>query len=465
MRTLNSFTASVFALVLAVQLNAQDHPPVLVKIQIDPQITISHISTNFIGFGYETAAVAQSNFFTPSNLEMVQLYRNLGPGLIRIGGIISDHTKYVPDGQPAPHDQKQITIINRHNLGDLGDFARATGWKVMWGLNLGTGTKEEAVEEAQAVNVALGSSLQSFQIGNEVEGLRRFNKSYDAYHTTFIDYKNAIRAVLPDAPFSGPDSIGNITWVTNFASTEAADTKILTVHYYCGGAGDPKSTLEKLLARDEGLENRLNRLRAISREHNIPFRINEVNSYSGGGKAGVSDTFGAALWCLDFMYRLASYGCDGVNMETDINQLGWISHYSPIVHDPTGHCSARPEYYGMLAFATAAKGDLVQVTTDNTNIDLAAYATKDAHGLLWLTIINKDASQDATLHPIPPRDCTLGKLYRLKAPSIQSNEHVTFSGALVTEDGKWSPTSPLDAIINGFILVPHASAAVLSLDP
>lgn len=456
-------------LFLGASLKAQDHAPAQVKIQIDPQTTIGYISSNFIGFGYETAAVAQSNFFTPRNATMLQLYRNLSShGLIRIGGIISDHTKYVPDGEPAPRSQSQVTIINRDNLVELGGFARAAGWKVMWGLNLGTGSKEEAAQEALAVNAALGSGLQSFQIGNEVEALRRFNKSYGAYHAAYLDYKAAIRAALPDAPFSGPDSIGNLRWITNFASTESADVKLLTIHYYRGGAGDPKSTLKRLLADDEGLENRLNAMRAVSREHNLPFRNNEVNSFSGGGKPGVSDTFGSALWCLDFMWRLASYGCDGVNMETDVNQLGFISHYSPIVHDPAGHCRVRPEYYGMLAFSIAANGDMVRVAVDNAGVNLTAYATKDEQGFLWLTVVNKDFSRDAAVQAILPDGYTAGAIYRLLAPSIESKDQVTFAGTEVSEDGKWAPGSPENLTISegaASLIIPHASAAVVCLRP
>ena len=98
----------------------------------------------------------------------------------------------------------------------------------------------------------------------------------------------------------------------------------------------------------------------------MAYRINEgLTLYQGGGKQGVSDTFGAALWCLDYLFILASYDCEGVNMETEyINQLGFISHYSPIVHDEAGHCSARPEYYGMLAFALAGKGELLKLALE-----------------------------------------------------------------------------------------------------
>ncbi len=47
-------------------------------------------------------------------------------------------------------------------------------------------------------------------------------------------------------------------------------------------------------------------------------------------------------------------------METGVNHLGWISHYTPISDDLKGHYGKAPEYYGLQAFAYAGKGDMVQ---------------------------------------------------------------------------------------------------------
>jgi hypothetical protein len=454
-------------LFLCARLPAQDQPVDAVQIRVDPNTTLSRISDDFMGFGYETSAVAQTNFFSPKNVTMVRLFRNLSShGLIRIGGIISDHAKYVPDGTPVAHDQTSVTIISRASLAGLCGFTRAAGWKVMWGLNLGTGSKEEAVQQALAVHAALGSSLQSFQIGNEVEDLRRFGKSYAAYHAAYLDNKVAIDAVLPNAPFSGPDSVGDFNWIMNFAATEAGYIKLLTVHYYRGGAGDAKSTLDRLLQRDDRLENRLQGMRELCQEHNLAFRINEVNSFSGGGKTGVSDTFGSALWCLDFMFKLASYGCEGVNMETDINQLGFISHYSPIVHDVTGHCHVKPEYYGMLAFAMSGKGELLRLGLEKTNVNLTAYATRDPAGSLWVTVVNKDIAHDAMLAIELPQGFSRAGVFRLAAPALGSKDHVTLGGVEVSADGKWA-SGPAEKVLladgAAHLLVPHASAALLQL--
>lgn len=437
----------------------------VVRLQINPETVISRISPDFLGFGFETAAVAQSNFFSASNLTMIQLYRNLSPhGLIRVGGIISDHTRYVPDGMAAPRTQTEVTIINRKNLQDLAGFVRSVDWKVMWGLNLGTGSQEEAVREAMAVAAALGKNLQSFQIGNEVEALRRFGGSYDAYYAAYRDYKAAIRSLLPKAPFSGPDSIGNLTWITHFAAAEARDIQLLTQHYYRGGAADPRTSIERLLQHDDGWDKRLENLRRICQDNGLAFRINEVNSFSGGGKAGVSDTFASALWCLDYMFLLASYGCEGVNMETDVNQLGFISHYSPIVHDPEGRCTVKPEYYGMLAFAMAGKGEMLKVTLQKTPVNLSAYATRDEVGHFWVSVVNKDETRDATVEIASPAGDLSADVFRLSAPSIESTTGVTLAGAAVSANGNWTPGPPEHGTINNRTLrlpVPHASAVLL----
>jgi hypothetical protein len=455
------------ALLVCARLQAQDQSADVVKIQIDPDTIVSRISQDFPGLGFETSAVAESNFFSATNITMIQLYRNLSPhGLMRIGGIISDHTQYVPDGTAAVRTQAGVTVINQTNLRDLADFARAAGWKVMWGLNLGTGSKEEAVREATAVETTLGDTLQSFEIGNEVEALRRFARSYEAYHAAYLDYKSAIRAVLPNAPFSGPDSIGNLAWITNFAATESRDMKLLTQHYYRGGANDPKTSLQRLLEHDRGWDKRLEILRQICRDNGLAFRINEVNSFSGGGKLGVSDTFGSALWCLDYMFRVASYGCDGVNMETDINQLGFISHYSPIVHDAEGRCSVRPEYYGMLAFAMAGNGEMLKLTLEKPDINLTAYATRDNMGHLWVSMVNKDFTRDATVETTLPAGFSSAWAFRLSAPSVESRDHVALAGAEVSAGGTWSPGPPEKVIAQNQtarLLVPHASAVLLQL--
>ncbi len=399
---------------------------------------------------------------------MIQLYWNLTHhGLIRIGGNISDHTKYVPNGTSAPRTQKNTTIINKTDLKNLDDFARATGWKVMWGLNLATSSPEKVAQEAVAIKKVLGNHLQSFQIGNEVDLIPKFSKNYDTYYKAYLKYKKAIRKKLPDAAFSGPDVAGNFNWFRKFAKDQANDNiKLLTFHYYRGWSRDTTSTMKKLLKTDSHWQKQLAKMNRISQKEGVPYRINEVNSFSGGGKLGVSDTFGSALWSLDFMFSLASYGCSGINLEAGINQFAWVSHYSPIVRSTSGKYTIRPEYYGMLAFSMAGNGDLLKLTMNKTDINLSTYATKSNQKYLWITIINKDLANNAAVHVILPKGYSQPEAFWLKAPSVKSKNHVTLAGRQVSPDGKWTPGAPEKVAVDKrtvHLTVPRAAAVLLRL--
>lgn len=452
------------------QLHAQKAPVRQVKMDLDPNMVTDRISPNFLGFGYETSAVAQTNYFSGHNRTLIQLYRTLGSnGLIRIGGNISDHTRYEPEAMSVVNPETSVTIINRRDLEDLAAFARATGWKVMWGLNLGTGSKEAAAREAAAVAQILGGRLQSLQIGNEVDLRGRYELQYhdfDSYYSNYLADKASIVAALPSADFSGPDVAVNLPWLRIFAQKEAKKVKLLTHHYYRTGADSPGATIENLLKTDERWKTRLQQLQTISRESGVAFRINEINSFSGGGKTGVSDTFASALWCLDYMFQAATFGCEGVNMETDINQHAWISHYSPIVHDNEWNCEARPEYYGMLAFALAGRGELLRTELDKEGeINLSAYATRE-DDKIWVVVVNKDFTSDAELTLTLPEGYSGPETFRLEAPSVTSTDGVTLAGAKVSPDGRWTAGSPEKIPITGRsarFSVPHTSALLLRL--
>ena len=135
---------------------------------------------------------------------------------------------------------------------DLGEFLDATGWKLIWDLNLGRGTPQQAAEEAQAVAAAAKDKLLALQIGNEPDLFRRAHRpqdyGYAQFHEEYRRYRDAVRAKLPNAPFAGPDVAVKTDWVTQFAADEGADIKLLTHHYYAEGPPkNPASTIENLL--------------------------------------------------------------------------------------------------------------------------------------------------------------------------------------------------------------------------
>jgi hypothetical protein len=431
---------------------------------------LAAIAPDFLGLGYEISSVSRAGLLSASNQVYVQLIRTLGArGMIRVGGNTADFARYSAAG--APVSSPMGTVVNDAVLRDLGGFLKATGWTLIWALNLGSGSESEAVEEARAVVAAAGPNLQAFEIGNEPDLFadtrhRKPGYSYDEWLSEYRRYKAVLRARVPGVPLAGPDAAFRTDWVIRFAADEGKDPALLTHHYYREGQ-NPSSTARKLLGADPKLQPQLDKLRAASQLAKIPYRICEVNSFSGGGRPGVSDTMASALWVLDYLFTLAASGCAGVNMETGVNQLGFISSYSPIGDDERGHYTAKPEFYGILAFSLAGRGTLLKTQIDAGTADIKAYATRQGEGRICLTLINKGSA--AAVLNVTVNGSTRGgaaSVLRLQGPTLDAKSGITLAGDEVAANGIWKPAGPESVPVRNnrcrLEMIP-ASAAVVRL--
>jgi hypothetical protein len=443
--------------------SAQDGPA-MARLGIDYEDAGRTIARDFTGLSYESAVVAANDFFTADNRTLLRLLRTLGPeGVLRIGGNTSERTLWRTQDTPAP---PKNFVITPFAIDRLGGFLRALGWRLIYGLNLATGTPEEAAAEAAYVAQAAGPQLLAFQIGNEPDGFGRWSgvrpKTYDA--AAFLDEWRrshaAIRAAVPDARFAGPDVAAETRWLAPFADTAAPGVVMLTRHYYADGpASNPAVTLARLMRSAGRIAPTLAEMAAIGTAHRLPWRIAETNSVYAGGRPRVSDTLGAALWGAELMFQIAAAGGAGINFHAGEDKV-----YTPISHGRGGGLTARPLYYGMLMFAQAP-GDLVPARLDSGGAALAAYAVRAADGVLRLVVINKDV-RAALVRIDPGRRFTNGDVSRLAAPALDATAGVRFGGAAVDDYGGWTPAAREGAQFDGGTIVldmPGASAALVTL--
>jgi hypothetical protein len=431
-----------------------------VTVRVDAGKSGGMIAPDFMGLGFEISSVAVPGLLSAANHDYVRLVKGLGrQGVIRIGGNTSDFSRY--DAHGTAVSAPKATVVTEENLRELKTFLDAIGWKLIWGLNLGDDKLDNAVEEARAVAGIMGEHLLALEIGNEPDlfprsGHRGADYGYPAWFADYRRYQAAIRAVLPHVPFAGPDLAGATDWMEQFGRDEH-DIALLTAHHYITGQANPAATIETMLANNVKYDPVLARFRAAAQSAGKPWRMCETASFSGGGKEGVSDTAAAALWALDYLFVLAGHGCAGVNMETGVNHLGWISHYTPIGDDLKGHYSAAPEYYGLKAFSLASKGELVAASCDAGGINCTAYATRD-NGKLCVAVINKDASQDADV-AIKGVDANKADVMRLALPALAAKDGLTLGGASVSGDGGWN--GKRERANPAMLHVPAASAALV----
>lgn len=418
---------------------AQDEP-IAGTLSIDDETDLYTIPRNFTGLSYESAQLANPDFFAFSNHQLVHLFRELSPcGVLRLGGSSSDYTTYSAKPVPPPFETfgpdtsktlKKGTITSELALRNLRAFLDATNWTCLYGLNLGQGTKENAAAEAEAAHRILGPRLTAFQIGNEPDTFRHFrSNSYSPqqFISEWIAFHDVVVARVPQARFAVPDISNKLSYLTAFAeeAQHYPDIVLLTLHYYAmGPAGNPGATLQNLLSPDPRLTTLKWRnmpiVQQAMRASHLPCRISEVNSCWNGGEPGVSNVFASALWCADMMLHFASLGIAGVNLHGGGNGI-----YSPIVGSPSSGFTKRPEFFG-IQFAQRFAGETLLRSDLQCNSDrVVAYASRGEKGTSQLAIVNKTNS---------PAELSITGSWRkrrwhatlLTAPSFESESGIEF---------------------------------------
>ena len=401
---------------------------------------------DFAGFSYESAQLADSTYFSGANAALVGQFRKLSNrGVLRLGGNLSDVTLWNDGSKPTPlpsSAQRKIqtrfewmlvgrragenrpATITPESIRALSSFLRATGWKLIYGFNLGTGTPERAAEEALCVVKEVGDSLLAFQVGNEADffggSFRRHRWNFNRYWDEYQNYVHAVRARVPHAPFAGPDLGANTNWARQFAERAKGDAVLLTSHYYAMGPPENKNmNAQRLLRRDPRLVREVPKLVATAKAAGMPYRMAEGNSCFHGGKPGVSDAFASALWAADYMLFLAQTGCVGVNLHS-----GGEAVYAIFVEEPPP-IRERPLFFGMEFAQRFAGATLLDARLD-AHGNVAAYVARRGPEIL-LAVINKDSapvSIDVT--GLPGDFGRKQESWSLTAPSLESTADIEF---------------------------------------
>src|SRR6185437_12449589 len=104
------------------------------------------LPADFTGLGYEMSSVAPLGLLSVTNHNYVALLRALGPkGVLRVGGIVANFTRYEPHGNIVA--DRQNTVITDASLKQFAAFLRKTGWSAIWSVNFAQGSNEEAATE------------------------------------------------------------------------------------------------------------------------------------------------------------------------------------------------------------------------------------------------------------------------------------------------------------------------------
>ncbi len=473
------------------------------RITVSPETPVVAIPADFLGFSVEKK-ILSIKCFEPNNSVLRNLFVNLGTGVLRVGANEVDSTFFtrdaalcnnIPGNMQALGYSTEPLYIGTKSLKNLYEFSQQIRWRVIHGLNLGSGTAEMAADE---VHYALyagtfpgGQSVLAFEVGNEPnlypkkinsegittrEGLRPVSYDYGAYQREIENYYNKILEKKPSAPLGGPATTryDNDNWLPNFVQDFKSKISLVTSHGYPltgslttdDGGNNMFPSIENLLLPQSVKEWVWKPKLDAAKAAGIPYRIDEYNSCTEGGKSGVSDVFASALWNLDFMFAVAKEGGAGVNLHSGFKAEAGYSAFSY----KNNRFYVNPIYYSMLLFKQAAQGSMVTVNC-TTDANFVAYAVlSDDHQYLRVVLINKDLNNTVVATIESGLQSTNAKVIRLEgsgtSPAL-SKEGVKLAGSEVAENGTWVP-QPGTAVsgVNGKFVVslPPASAALLTVE-
>jgi Glycosyl hydrolase family 79, N-terminal domain len=428
-------------------------PALEVELKIDSATRLARVPEDYMGLSYESGQLAYPDFFSPHNTDLIQMFRTLSPsGVLRLGGNLSEFTLWSdtdpvtapdPDGLVGPdpgHREPRTFTITPRSIRNLHGFLDATGWRCIYGLNLGGGTLEQAFAEGGYVARTLGRQLIAVQFGNEPDLFKHRDQgnkpwTFDEYFAKWKTFRAAFHEKLPQVAVAGPDTASNQKWVKEFLEAVPKEIVLATSHYYpLGPPTDPRMTIDRLLHFRERFDYSCRQALDSAKAAGLPFRMAEGNSCYNAGKPEVSDTFASALWAGDFCLQMASLGCVGVNLHGGAN-----GYYSPIVGSIANGFSARPEYYGLILAQEFAGHVLKRTTLDTQGANITAYAAGRGPDTDLVAIFNTDGRDAEVTIGKASGEFKRGTVGRLEASAIDAKDGVTLQGSSVRSDGHFHP--------------------------
>ncbi|KAJ7861061.1 glycoside hydrolase family 79 protein [Mycena leptocephala] len=380
------------------------HHPINLLNSSTPNLSIKQ-KGSFIGFSIEMSVTNQvlgknSTFLHVPFLNlMANLQQRAGSIMVRVGGNTQESAKLVPDGtipdgrvliknltgvtgttQTPPLDFSRDLLYMMRNISSLVNVHWFLGipWFVTQPFDLGIVTASQEI---------LGDYLLGLQAGKEPDmyslathGHRNASYAPADYLGEFADLLSQVQATNADpsgqamAKLIAPN-VANSAWTTEqvveagLLNKFGPNLAFLAVEKYprdnCAAAfggpdavvTDPQSILPLYLTHDAHTELLAPYLNATAYAQTVgkPFLMFETNMGSCGGFNGISDSFTAALWGLDYALQMAHSNFSGAMFHLGGQNVFYnVPIHLPPTNESTFHqWTVGALYYSALVMAEA----------------------------------------------------------------------------------------------------------------
>ncbi|KAI5124955.1 hypothetical protein M0805_007382 [Coniferiporia weirii] len=340
----------------------------------------------------------------------------------------------------------------------LAELAKgASGLQYLIGLSLALSDKNDEALVVSTAEQKLGSYLDGFLLGNEPDlygphGSRPSNYSQADYFSEFAAVSRLLNNsatygnLIPTPMLGGPAiccnwDLGNLLeqgYLQDFQS----ELKYLDLQHYpqnnCGGTHT--LPIDYYLRHYEVISLATWQAKGVEDAHaaNIPILMSEFNTASCGGVPGISDTFGATMWALDYVLQLASVGFEGAYIHTREQGISYNIFDPPATNASSSNWTTLPTYYSLLPAAEVLSNQNGSFVTDlnlNNNSEssvVAGYGVYDGKTGLpdaYVLFNYADSGIDAATFPMPSEVANRTMLVRtLTAANLIEKYNISWGG-------------------------------------
>lgn len=401
-------------------------------------------SIEFSSFVNYAGNLSNPNDFSYNLLSNIGNLTGSNP-LIRVGGNTQDYALFNASQTQAvietfvPSISKDYPRYLTIGPSFYDSFHTWPGTRYIYGFNLaanGTSGRASLLATAKYACRSLADVLAYWELGNEpdlystsAQGARR-PLSWDSaeYVSQWLNGTEAIRQVIaeycPDlataerykyyAPsFAGTDNHLNpvVTWADGLDRNK--DIAIISSHNYIGGATQPGVTLQHTLMNHTSIVdsvaaqiNESTHIAALGPrlDPGLPFILGETNSLYNEGAPGLSNSFGAALWAVDFAVYCAAKNISRVHFHQGLNYRyqSWQPEETNITTKGT-----KAPYYGNVVAAAFVGDDRPAIVNlpleEETRSAYAAYVDRKVRRVLLVDMLEYNSTapeEDAYPRPV-----------------------------------------------------------------
>ena len=412
------------------------------------------LTKGLTGISLEATDLADPNL-SSDNPTIVKLLKEIDQPVLRFGGNAVDRRfLWTSTGEALPASYQGDKThpgkaVGPADLVRLMTLLEATDSKVSLTVDLGHYDPNRAADMVKHASEILGGRLLSITVGNEPNGFvfndvksRSGGYSLDQYIRELKDYANAIYAVAPNVPISGPGAYDQ-KWWQPFIDADIPQKKILTFHNYplysCNGA-DPKGspTMANLMSRlmhDRAADYQLSALK-VGQAAGVETWLPETGIAACPGSNETSRTHASALWTADYALNAAQLGVTRIGFHSSLLTCKGGPPMSAICSAGAyplgnGQVSARANFFGISMVAELEGGKFLKL--DSSGGGLAySYAVQNANGSTTVIVVNENnpetaAQTDVTLK-LPGKPLT-GTMTQLTGPSYGAEDSTLIDGA------------------------------------